>query len=112
MLDGLRTQVLLQDSWITCLFLSICLAFLLENIDAGSQEFAYFSKNVYNEEVGNMSDGRMYGLEVDRVVFARMYRLLVLIGGKRKMSKLIDEQFSEALRQIGESQRVCCEGMY
>jgi hypothetical protein len=78
---------------------------LLENIDAGSQEFAYFSKNLYHEEVGN---GKIYGLEVDRVVFARMYRVLVLIRGKRTRGRLMDEQFSEAIRQIGESQRECC----
>jgi hypothetical protein len=106
-LDSLRSQVLLQDSWTTCLFMSICLAFLLENIEAGSQEFVYFSKNLYNEEVGKLSDSKIYGLEIDRVVFARMYRLLVSIGGKRTRARLLDEQFSEALRQIGEFRCVC-----
>jgi hypothetical protein len=98
-LTSFKLQVLLPDSWTRCLFLSVCLAFLLENIEVGNLEFVYFARNVYKEELGSMSGIREYNLEVDSVVFARMYRLLVLIKGKGPVDSLADIELAENLRQ-------------
>jgi len=98
-LTSFKCQVLLPDSWTTCLFLSICLAFLLENIEVGSREYVFFAKKFYREELGSMSGINEYTLEVDGIVFARMYRLLVLTKGRGSVGSLTDMELTQNLRQ-------------
>ncbi|KAH8752922.1 hypothetical protein BGZ57DRAFT_93472 [Hyaloscypha finlandica] len=60
----------------TSVFVGICLAFLLERIEAGSQEYLFFAKSVYMDEEGGFGDAEAYSREVESVVFDRIYRIL------------------------------------
>lgn len=75
-LKGFKYLVTIPESWATCLFISICLAILLERIEAGSQEFLHIARNVYKVEPGSISEVEDYCREVDVIVFDRIYRLL------------------------------------
>jgi len=75
-LKGFKQLVSRPDSWSICLFISMCLAFLLERIEAGSQEYLYFAKMIWKDEGSNIATTEDYSLEIDSVVFDRLYRIL------------------------------------
>jgi hypothetical protein len=100
-LKGFKDLSLLPDSWISCFFISTCLAFLLENIEAGSKEFVYFSKLKHKVESFSMSDLKGYCLEVDSVVFDRVYRLLCSkVKTRNSGGSKMDMELLDALRGL------------
>ncbi|PMD63247.1 uncharacterized protein K444DRAFT_330567 [Hyaloscypha bicolor E] len=75
-LMGFKAVASNKTSWGTSVFVGICLAFLLERIEAGSQEYLFFAKSVYMDEEGGLGDAEAYSREVESVVFDRIYRIL------------------------------------
>jgi hypothetical protein len=75
-LTGFKAVASNKTSWGTSVFVGICLAFLLERIEAGSQEYLFFAKSVYMDEEGGLGDAETYSREVESVVFDRIYRIL------------------------------------
>jgi hypothetical protein len=75
-LTGFRALASKRKSWSTSVFVGICLAFLLERIEAGSQEYLFFAKSIYRDEEGSLGDAEGYSREVESVVFDRIYRIL------------------------------------
>ncbi|KAH8765716.1 hypothetical protein F5882DRAFT_414137 [Hyaloscypha sp. PMI_1271] len=75
-LTGFKAVASNKTSWGTSVFVGICLAFLLERIEAGSQEYLFFAKSVYMDEEGGFGDAEAYSREVESVVFDRIYRIL------------------------------------
>lgn len=100
-LKGFKSLVLIPESWTACLFISMCLAFLLERIEAGSQEFLYFAKKIDKDDPGSISDIEGYYHEIDGVVFGRIYRLLsIMIRGRSLTSSCMATELSEALMKL------------
>jgi len=81
-LTGFKTLASKKKSWVASVFVGICLAFLLERIEAGSQEYLYFAKNVYRDEDGSLGDAEGYCREVEGV-FERIYRVLGVVIKRR-----------------------------
>ena len=75
-LTGFRALASKRKAWSTSVFVGICLAFLLERIEAGSQEYLFFAKVIYRDEEVSLGDAERYSREVESVVFDRIYRTL------------------------------------
>jgi hypothetical protein len=100
-LKGFKSLVLIPESWAACLFISMCLAFVLERIEAGSQEFLYFAKKMYKDEPGSILDIEGYFREIDGVVFGRIYRLLsIMIRGRSSRSSHMATELSKDLMKL------------
>ena len=100
-LEGFQNLVNTPESWTSCLFVSICLAFLLENIETASRGYLYFASKVYKDDPGSMSAIEDYCREVDVIVFDRIYRLLsTMLSGGRSTSSFMDLKLLISLKQI------------
>jgi hypothetical protein len=90
-----------SESWSTPLFISLCLALLLERIEVASQEYLFVAKNIYRDEEGSIDDIKEYCGEVDIVIFDRIYRVLSSMSiSSCSESRVMDREFFEALRGI------------
>jgi hypothetical protein len=76
LLNGLRCLLRQPDSWTTCLFVSMCLAFVLERLVVESRAYLEEARKLYKDDPGKFSDIQDYCLNVDSIVFQRIYRLL------------------------------------
>jgi hypothetical protein len=89
------------ESWSVSIFISLCLALLLERIEVASQKYLFFAKEVYKDEQGSIEDIEEYCREVDVVIFDRIYRVLSSKGkGRCSESRVMDRELLEALRGL------------
>jgi hypothetical protein len=96
-----------EGSRTAALFISICLAFLMETVEDASQSFLLFTQLHMTGKiaVGSKSDILDCYRELNRVVFDRIYRVLsVSVKGKEKMDTLMATDLSTALRQLPRDQ--------
>jgi hypothetical protein len=100
-LTSFKHLVSRSESWSIPLFISLCLALLLERIEVASQEYLFVAKNIYKNEEGSIDDIKEYCGEVDVVIFDRIYRALSSTSMSRcSESRIMDREFFEALRGI------------
>jgi hypothetical protein len=89
-----------SESWSISLFISLCLAFLLERIEVASQEYLFFAKEVYQDKEGSIDDIEEYCREVDVAIFDRIYRVLSSTSkSRRSESRIMDKELLGALRK-------------
>jgi hypothetical protein len=94
-----------EGSRTAALFVSICLAFLMETVEDASQDFLLFTQMTEKTAVGSKSDIEDCYRELDGVVFDRIYRVLsVSVKGKEKRDTLMATDLSTALRQLPRDQ--------
>lgn len=74
-LTGFRALASKRKSWSTSVFVGICLAFLLERIEAGSQEYLFFARSIYIDEESSLGDAEGYSRDVESAVFDRIHRI-------------------------------------
>lgn len=93
-----------RKSLSSCIFVGICLAFLIERIEAGSQEYLIFSQgSVYQDKNESLRDAEGYCEEVELAVFARIYRVLgIAIKGRIGGNGVMDMDLQEGLRGVRE----------
>lgn len=77
-LTGLRCLLKKPESWITCLFVSMCLSFNLERMMVDSRDYQNFTMIFYKDETATTSDVDDFCNGVYTVVFQRIYRQLSL----------------------------------
>lgn len=100
-LNGLQRLQTMPESWPACLFISICLAFLLETIEVASRDFHFFSKKIDEDEPGRESDIEDYCLGVDGVVFGWIYKLLsIKTRSTSTRGSLRTTQLTEAILKL------------
>jgi hypothetical protein len=87
-----------------CIFIGICLAFLIERIEAGSQEYLKFSQDSeYKDKGESLGGAEEYCEEVEAVVFARIYRVLgTVVKGRHLGNGAMDMELQDALRGVRE----------
>jgi hypothetical protein len=101
-LTSFKHLVSRSESWSIPLFISLCLALLLERIEVASQEYLFVA-NIYKNEEGSIDDIKGYCGEVDAVIFDRIYRALSSSSMSRcSESRIMDREFFEALRGISQ----------
>jgi hypothetical protein len=100
-LTSFKHVVSSSESWSISIFISLCLAFLLERIEAASQKYLFFAKEIYKDEEGSIDDIEEYCREVDVVIFDRIYRILSSRSkGRCSESTIMDRELLEALRGL------------
>jgi hypothetical protein len=83
-LNGFKAIASNRKSWSSCIFVGICLAFLIERIETGNQEYVIFSQgSVYQDNQESFGDAEGYCEAVESVVFARLYRVLATVTRRR-----------------------------
>jgi hypothetical protein len=102
-LTGFRALASKRKSWNASVFVGICLAFLLERIEAGSQEYLYFAKSIYRDEEGSLGDAKRYSREVESVIFDRIYRILgAVVKMKPDGTNVMAEELLDSLSSLRE----------
>lgn len=102
-LTGFKAVASNKKSWGTSVFVGICLAFLLERIEAGSQEYLFFAKSVYRDEEDSLGDAEAYSREVESAVFDRIYRILgTVVNMKTDYANAMALELLDSLRWVRE----------
>ena len=107
-LIGLRYLLKVPESWMTCLFISMCLSFVLERMIVDSREYQELAKEIYEGETATKSDVDKFCDGIYGGVFQRIYRQLSLSmktwnsGVKSSTAtKQLLEALSESRKQFG-----------
>lgn len=77
-LSGLQYLLRVPEARSACLFISMCLSFILERMIVDSREFTKVANEAYGDETATTSDADTFRQQVHNVVFQRIYRLLSL----------------------------------
>jgi hypothetical protein len=98
LLNGLRCLLQQPDSWTASLFVSMCLAFVLERLMVESRAYLEEARKLYKDDPGKLSDIQDYCLGIDSVFFQRIYQLLsVKIRNRSSNGCPMARELSEAL---------------
>src|SRR6187402_1163880 len=100
-LQGFRRLLLLPDAWTSCLFISMCLAFLLERIETASRGFLELAKDANEHEPITTTDATEYCDGVDGILFSCIYRQMsIKISSRSVDSNAMGAQLLEAVARL------------
>lgn len=99
-LTTLRYLLKKPDSWVACLFMSICLSFILERMTVDSREYQQSTARYYKDETATASDVDDFCNDAYAVIFQRIYRQLSLTTRIQHREAVTGEATKQLLQML------------
>ena len=99
-LTALRCLLKKPESWVACLFMSICLSFILERMTVDSREYQQSTTRYYEDETATASDVDDFCNDAYAVIFQRIYRQLSLATRIQQLEAVAGEATRQLLQML------------